>query len=187
MQIKRIFLFLNFIVFLGFFTSCATTDYYVKPGVEFSRFRRVGVLPFTPPPEVQKDQGVGISEGISDIVGTQLLKRGWDVIERARIRSIFEERNLALTHIPSGKNLEDMRNILGVDAFVTGSVTEWRERIRKRNDGAVGITIKIYDTRTGELVWSGSGTRPIGGLDDKRLTLHAELIIRNLCEKIPSR
>jgi hypothetical protein len=100
---------------------------------------------------------------------------------------IFEERNLAMTHIPSGKNLEDIRNILGVDAFVTGSVTEWRERIYKRHDGAVGITIKIYDTRTGELVWSGSGTRPIGGLGDKRLTLHAELIIKNLCEKIPSR
>ena len=167
--------------------GCARMDVYMKSTADFSKIRRVAVLPFTPPPEVDKERVQGISEGVSDIVATQLLRNGWDVVERARVKTIFEERNLALSEMPSGRRLEEVRTLLGVDCFVTGAVTEWRDFVAFRNDGAVGITIKFYDAQTAELIYSGSGSRPIGLFDDKSQSLHAQYLVKDLCAKIPRR
>ena len=187
MKIKNRLSFPLFVTCLSIITACAVRDYYVKPNVDFSRFRRTAVLPLTPPPEVEKDQAGGLSEGVSDIIATQLLKRGWDVVERARIRSIFEERSLELTQVPIGKNLAEIQGILNVDCFVTGAITEWRSPVKNRIRGAVGLTVKIYDARTGELVWSGSGSRNISSTFGASLSKHAQEIIKRLCEDIPSR
>jgi hypothetical protein len=187
MKTKNRLSFALFVTCLSIITACAVRDYYVKPGIDFSRFRRAAVLPLTPPPEVGKDQTGGLSEGISDIIGTQLLKRGWDVVERARIKSIFEERSLELTQVPIGKNLVEIQNILNVDCFVTGAITEWRSPVKGRVRGAVGLTVKIYNARTGELVWSGSGSKNISSTFGASLSKHAQEIIKRLCEDIPSR
>jgi len=187
MEIKHGLLFASFVTWLTIITACAVRDYYVKPGIDFSRFRRAAVLPLAPPPEVGKDQTGGLSEGVSDIIGTQLLKRGWDLVERTRIKSIFEERSLELTQLPIGKNLVEIQNILNVDCFVTGAITEWRSPVRGRVRGAIGLTVKIYDARTGELVWSGSGSRNISSTFGASLSRHAQEVIKRLCEDIPSR
>lgn len=167
--------------------GCARMDVYSKSGVDYSRYHRAAVLPFTPPPEISKDLAPGISEGVSDIVGTQLLRGGWDVVERARIVEVFKERDLKLTEMPTGQKLQEVRSILAVDLFVTGTVTEWRAFEFGKNDGAVGLTLKFYDAQTGELVYSGSGSRPIGLFDDKSQSWHSQKIIQDLCAKIPKR
>jgi hypothetical protein len=176
-----------FILCWLFLSGCARMDVYSKKGVDYSLYRRAAVLPFTPPPEVAKDLAPGISEGVSDILGTQLLRSGWDVVERSRIIEVFKERELKLTEMPSGKKLEEVRTILGADLFVTGAITEWRAFEALKNDGAVGLTLKFYDAQTGELVYSGSGSRPIGLFDDKSQSWHAQQIVKVLCAKIPRR
>lgn len=174
------------VICLGVFVGCMSTDHYVKQDANFSRFKRAAVLPFAPPPEVPKEQASGICEGVADIVAMQLLKKGWDVVERARVQAIFEERNLEISEFPVGTNLDKVRQLLAVDCFVTGAITEWREFIAFRNDGGVGITIKIYDGYTGQLVWSGSGSSTVTLLDDKRQSYHAQRIIKDLCNNIPA-
>lgn len=181
--INRCILVIMSLVIVG----CAFPDHYENPEVEFSKFKTAAVLPFSAPPEVAPDRVSGITQGVADMVGTRLMKRGWRLVERGRVQSIFEENNLQMTQVPFGEDLNAIQQILGVDALVTGSITEWREFIAMKNDGGVGLTLKVYDARTGELAWTGSASSPITFFDDKRQTLHAQKIVRTLCDSIPSK
>lgn len=166
--------------------GCLTTDHYVKPKADFSQFKQAAVLPFRSPPEIAKERATGVCEGVADIVATQLLKKGWDVVERSRVEAILEERDMRLGELPAADDLNEVRKLLAVDCFVTGAVTEWREFVAFRNDGAVGITLKLYDAQTGQLLWSGSGNSTVTLFDDKRQSNHAQKIVTRLCSKIPS-
>jgi len=114
MKIRKLPRFTFFLILFGFILSCARIDYFVKKGVEFSRYKHVAVLTFTISKDMVKEHNITLSEGISDILATELLKRGWYVVERGRIKSIFEERNLELTQIPYGKSLEEVQSLLNV-------------------------------------------------------------------------
>lgn len=170
-------------------SGCATSNVQVSRSASFAQIRRVAVLPFTPPPEVNAEQGRGVSEGVSDIVAAEIMRRGWQVVERTRIKQVFEERHLNLGEMPAGQHLEEIRALLGADAFVAGAVTEWRgfKPGLIGVSGAVALTLKMYDARTGECVYSGSDSRQIGLMSNQSQTYHAEILARNLCARIPGR
>lgn len=165
-------------------TGCISTKVYQPPGANLSNIQRVAVLPFTPPPGMDKDQARGISEGVCDMVATALMQRGFEVVERARVQEILKERNLNLSESPAGERLVELGRILGVDALATGAVTEWREYRGLGRVGAVGITLKVYDAANGSLYMSGSGGDQITSLDDKSITRHAQDVVATMCRKI---
>lgn len=170
-------------------TGCASVEHSTPAGADLSRIRRVAVLPFTPPGGVSRESAPGISEGVADLAAAQLIRHGWQVVERARVQEILRERNLNLAEMPTGKNLEDVRTILGVDAFATGAITEWREDVVMRNVAAVGITLKLYDAQTGEIAYMGSAsdTLPPSIFTRKTPTNLAQELLRKLCDGIPRR
>lgn len=167
--------------------GCAHVEVYQKPGAEVSALRSIAVLPFTPPPGLDTERVKGISEGVCDIVGAALMRQGFNVVERARVEAIFKERNLNLSELPTGNELEELARTLGADAFATGSVTEWREVGGFFKDGAVGLTIKIYDARTSEQVYAGSASKPFDIFDNPSVTRHAQELAQKMCEKFSKR
>jgi curli biogenesis system outer membrane secretion channel CsgG len=168
-------------------TGCARMEVYQRPDAKSSQLRRIAVLPFTPPPDLDKERAKGVCEGVCDMAATGLMQRGFDVVERARVEEIFKERNLNLSQMPSGKDLSEIGRVLGVDAFATGAITEWRDWVFAKHDGAVGITLKLYDAQTAQTIFSGSSSRPVGLLNEKTLTLQAQVIIKELCSKVGRR
>lgn len=165
--------------------GCSSPEVYQKPRANLSSIQRIAVLPFTPPPGMDKEQARGISEGVCDMVATGLMQRGFEVVERARVEEILKERNLTLSESSAGAKLTELGQILGVDALATGSITGWREYNFPRNNGEVGLTLKLYDARSGGTHFSGSGNRTAavhtGSLN---LSHHAQKIVNSLCGRI---
>lgn len=168
--------------FLLFVFGCATapeiiTDSYLKPGIDFSKFERVAVMGFTDAPNVP-----GSGKEIADIAGLEMLKKGYDILERNQVEVILHEQRLGLSGVLESETVNQVSKILGVKAIITGTVGSYhREKIYQ--EGAeinflgrmkqltrivipggetlryeVSLTMKMVDAETGAVIWMASGS-----------------------------
>lgn len=162
--------------------GCATapdiiTDSYLKPGIDFSKFERVAVMGFTDAPNVP-----GSGKEIADIAGLEMLKKGYDILERNQVEVILHEQRLGLSGVLESETVNQVGKILGVKAIITGTVGSYhREKIYQ--EGAeinflgrmkqltrivipggetlryeVSLTMKMVDAETGAVIWMASGS-----------------------------
>lgn len=93
-----------------------------------------------------------VGRGVSDLVVTQLVKDGsYRVIERKAIDAVLQEQELGASGRVDAKTAAKIGGILGVDAIVIGSITQFDFETKKKGLGALG-----------GVVGGGLG---IGGLD----------------------
>jgi curli biogenesis system outer membrane secretion channel CsgG len=172
---------LLFTVLIG----CATapeviTDSYLKPEIDFSKYERIAVMGFTDAPNA-----AGSGKEIADIAGLEMLKKGYNILERNQVEFLLQEQKLGLSGVLDPQTATQVGNILGVKAIVTGTVgTYHREKVYQ--GGAeinlpwpmgpmkeltrifipggetlkyeVSLTIKMVDVETGIVVWIASGS-----------------------------
>ncbi len=138
---------------------------------DFSAIQRVGVIRFD-------GAGLGLTAGaepgsaVADEFVFQLLNRGARVIERSRLESVLREHNLWRSGDIDPETVKEMGQILGVDAIIMGTITRFvpdkKERIYVRDregnvreeiflvEAEVGISARMVDVETGEIIWAGS-------------------------------
>jgi len=148
---KLIFLILNFLLLTG----CAPYLAY-KKDYDFSKIKKIAVLNF--------DSYIGFDSSgkvIRDETIRFLLSNNISVVEREKIDAVLKEKNFDYTK--AGK-------ILGADAILVGSVNKYipekEDYVYFKNDNGnidyevkyfdaeVGLSARLIDTETGEVVWS---------------------------------
>jgi len=126
-------------------TGCATGSSFVKHGYNFAALDRVAVVEVT-----GANNNRAAQNEVADLFAMELLKRGYDVIERTQVEKILQEQEFQTSGATSALDPVEMGRILNVDAIVIANVSELGEHI--------SMTAKMTDVETGSLLWIGEGT-----------------------------
>lgn len=154
------------------------------PSGEAQQKKRVAVLNFdyaTVRTEVSAifgtDQDVG--KGISDLLVQKLVEDGkYSLIERNAIDKVLGEQNFANSDRVDSSTAAKLGRILGVDAVIMGSITQFGRDDKHTSVGGgaignkfgiggigknkskavVGITVRLVDTTTAEILAAATGT-----------------------------
>jgi curli biogenesis system outer membrane secretion channel CsgG len=122
---------------------------------------------------------VDIGKGIVDLLVTGLVKDGsYSVIERKALDKIMAEQNFSNSNRADSTSAARIGKLLGVDAIITGSITEFGNETKKTNLGGgggswhgiglggvghsnskanVAITARIINVDTGEILGVADG------------------------------
>jgi curli biogenesis system outer membrane secretion channel CsgG len=77
---------------------------------------------------------------VSDLLVDRLVKDGtFSVIERSRLDAILAEQNLGLSGRLDANTAAQVGRILGVDAVILGSVTQFDVSVRRSGGGGTGL------------------------------------------------
>ena len=109
---------------------------------------------------------VDIGKGIGDLLVTDLVKDGtYSVIERKQLDKILAEQNFSNSNRADATSAARIAKILGVDAIIVGSITEFGNETKKTGLGGVGGN------------WHGVGLGNIGHSNSKaNVAITARLI-----------
>ncbi|HXR40016.1 MAG TPA: CsgG/HfaB family protein [Terracidiphilus sp.] len=123
---------------------------------------------------------VDIGKGIADLLVTDLVKNGsYSIIERKALDKIMAEQNFSNSNRADPTSAAKIGKLLGVDAMLVGSITEFGNETKKTNLGGgggnwggfglggfghsnskanVGITARLVNVDTGEIMAVAEGT-----------------------------
>ena len=124
-------------------------------------------------------QDVDIGKGISDLLVTYLVKDGsYSVIERKALDKIMAEQNFSNSDRANPNSAAKIGKLLGVDAIVVGSITQFGNETKNMNLGGAGgalggfglggfghkkskaivsLTARMVDVDTGEILAVAEG------------------------------
>lgn len=148
--------------FLIIFTACTSSNEFIKQGVELKKYKRIAILPLT-----DYYSAPGSGNQIADVVSMKLLASPIQIIDRTQTQKLLEEQSIGLTGNLDPNTVSEVGKLLGVQAFLTGSINQWsssKVNIQVVQGAApawmdiakAGITLKLIDTNSGEIVWAGS-------------------------------
>jgi curli biogenesis system outer membrane secretion channel CsgG len=123
---------------------------------------------------------IDVGKGISDLLVTGLVKDGtYSVIERKALDKILAEQNFSNSDRANPASAAKIGKMLGVDAIIEGSITEFGNETKKTNLGGAGgnwhgfgvgnlghsntkanvaITSRVINVDTGEIMAVADGT-----------------------------
>lgn len=123
---------------------------------------------------------VDVGRGITDLFVTDLVKNGtFSIIERKALDKVMSEQNFSNSNRADPNSAAKIGKLLGVDAIVEGSITEFGNETKKTNLGGggggwngfglggfghsnskanVGITARLINIDTGEIMAVAEGT-----------------------------
>lgn len=134
---------------------------------------RIAVAPFADGPGAS---GINSGTAVTGLVINRLSQSGrFTLVERSQLKQILDERDLQAADLVDQSKAAEVGKLIGVDAIVTGSVTQydsdktvvyvhvvpivgWSYR--------VGASVRIVDVKSGEIIYSHS----MGGSSGKDFT-----------------
>ena len=150
-----------------------------KPAPAAPRKKRVAILISITPPCTAEcaalfGQDVDVGKGISDLLVTYLVKDGsYSVIERKALDKIMAEQNFSNSDRANPTSAAKIGKLLGVDAIIVGSITQFGNETKNMNLGGAGgalggfglggfghkkskaivaLTARMVDVDTGEIL-----------------------------------
>ena len=120
----------------------------INSRIDQSKFTRIAVVPYN----VSAYRGFGATGGrnggdtIADMYSTELMKIGYEVIERTRLVAVVKELELQMTGLVHPDSTSKEGKILGVQAMVFGTAAG--------RPGAWTCTSRLVDVETGTLIWT---------------------------------
>lgn len=129
--------------------GCARGESYVREGYDFSRLRQVAVV------EVEGNlPGEAARNQVANWFAMELLKKGYQPIERRQARVLLAEQEFQATELTGAVDAARAGRILNVDAVMMVAVPEMNEEI--------SITARLVDAEDGSVLWVGSGSGTTG-------------------------
>jgi len=108
---------------------------------------------------------------VADEFVLQLVGLNMNVVERFRLQTIMDEQNLGTSGRIDPETAKRIGKLVGADAILTGTVTQYtpdRKDVMYVDDGyggrrqeiylvdaEVGVSARMFDVETGEIVWAG--------------------------------
>ncbi len=129
---------------------------YVHSGYDFSRVKKVAVLPLE---NLTSDQTAG--EKVRKIVITELLATGIvDVVEPGQVNRAMVQLNVQNPTVMSPEDFKKIGTALGAQLLIVGSVESY-ERVQVGGVQApeVTLTLRGVDVDSGTVVWAASHTQ----------------------------
>jgi hypothetical protein len=126
--------------------GCATGkgESYIRAGYDFGRLDKVAIV------EVSGAvAGDAAKNQIGDFFAMELLKRGYTVVERAKVQALLKEQEFQASDITSDEGAAKAGKILTVPAVVIISIPTYKEDMN--------MTAKMVDVQDASVLWLGSG------------------------------
>lgn len=138
--------------------GCAETapTTYVHPNYDFSRVKKVAVLPLE---NLTVDQTAG--EKVRKIVITELLATGIvDVVEPGQVNRVLANQNIQNVTAMLPEEFKRLAAALGVQMLIVGSVESFdRVQVGGVQAPEVTLTLRGIDADSGTIVWAASHTQ----------------------------
>jgi len=145
---------------LFFILSCTPTPYYTTgdfyraPNLRFKKIAVLGFVPYNPLLPVS-------GEAATNMMILMLAYNKYNVVERNLIRTVMKEKELKMTGITT-EDAVKVGKLLNADVVLVGAVLFYGT---ENNFGSVGLTARIIDVSSGEILWVGSAWKKAGGLE----------------------
>jgi hypothetical protein len=104
--------------------------------------RRVAVLPMDGNPK--------ITTQTTDLLSTELLKLGFDVIERGRLGAVLQELKLSNSGLIDDTTRRKLGSILGVEAVFIGNITGGDKFYKVQEH----LHVKMVNVENGKVIWA---------------------------------
>ncbi|MEW6455663.1 MAG: CsgG/HfaB family protein [Acidobacteriota bacterium] len=182
------------IFFMGF---ASEFDVKIDPSVDFRKYKKVAVIEFEDAPESPHS-----GEEVSNIVASELKKKGFEVLERKIVKETLENLNIKKDEITES-DLQKIQEALGVDAIVSGKVlmyqskeaggmdyyhrpadAKWAQFPTKNFFYNISFELKMLDSKTGTILMEAKDHRQeISKLN--KIQDMTKNIIKGMFKKLP--
>lgn len=135
MKIRRHLLLLSVLIII---TGCARLRYSIKPGFDFSKIKKIAVLGIEDYPGF-----TGTGEVVMGEIMLDLIKFDYDVIERIKLKMLFNEHKLVVSGVLDADTLKNIGKIAKVDSIITGSITDYSPK------KIIKVPVELFE-RSGE-------------------------------------
>jgi hypothetical protein len=147
--------------------SCASdSNKFHDKAMDFAAVKTVAVLPLA---NLSRDNLAG--ERVRDVFSNMLLATGSVyVLPPGEVARGMQRSPVAIPSAPSKEEVIGLGKTLAADAVITGVLKEYGE-IRSGNSSAnvISVSLEMFETTTGKVVWFGSSTRGGIGFWDRLL------------------
>jgi len=137
--------------------ACSTTEknYFIDETVEIDLLRKIAVMPF-----VNNTQTKFVENRMRDVITTEILSREFfDVVAEGDVQRFLKDEVGGKPEAIDAKTARRMGTVLGVEAFMTGSVGIYDEN---RNGSytypVVSVTLRLLDVRNNKIIWQASAS-----------------------------
>lgn len=152
-------------------SSCSTQSIVLKKGFNFGQIKRVAVLQFKDPSSASTGFMIASASSaqstgamVAQLFVKYLLRAGYNLVERDELDAILREKELSESNLMNPETVRKLK-LSGIDAIVTGTVTRYAPEQNFFQNGyeqftpaQVGITCRMIDAGTGEILWAGADT-----------------------------
>ena len=129
--------------------GCSSGESYVKAGYDFTKLDKVAVV------DVQGDiSGEPAKNQIADFFGMELLRKGFEPVERAQVQTLLKEQKFQTSGLTSQEGAAKAGRILNVPAVLVVNIPNFSEQM--------SMTAKMIDAENGSVLWMGSGSGKTG-------------------------
>jgi hypothetical protein len=139
-------------------TACTTThrQSFHDRNMDFASVKTVVVLPFW-----NLTQSQQASDRVRDVFANALLAtQAVYVLPTGEVGRAVTRIGLASATAPTVDEVQKLGAMLKVDAVITGVVKEYGEvRAATATSTVVSVSVQMYETASGRVVWSGASTR----------------------------
>jgi hypothetical protein len=139
---------------------------YQDAGMDFGAIRQVAVLPFA---NLSREQAG--ADRVREVFSSLLLSTGAVyVLPAGEVMRGVNRVGMADPRQPSVEEITKLGGMLKADAVIRGVVREYGE-VRSASAAAnvVSVSVEMYETATGKIVWSASSTQGGVGMSDRLL------------------
>lgn len=115
------------------------------------------------------------SRTLATMLSTELVKsNAFIVVERQQLDAVFKEQDLGASGATTRESAAKLNQLLGVQLLITGSITEWGNKLQNdehkargifsksnsKNTARIALDLRVIDASTGEIVMAetASGT-----------------------------
>jgi hypothetical protein len=157
---------LSLLLMVGCTAPTTTVPDFTNPQMDFSAVRTVAVLPFQ---NLSTDEQA--SERVRDaFMGMLLATEAIYVLPPGEVNRGINRVNLRMPSTPTTEEIIKLREVLQVDAVLTGVLREYGAvRSGSAEANMVSLSLQMLETQTGTTVWSASSTKGGVTLADRML------------------
>lgn len=95
-------------------------DFYLNPKADLTKYKKIAVFEFN-----DATNAPGSGNVVADLIASELMKKGYEVVERSRIEMIIREQKLRISGLIDTSTAIQLGEILEVDAIVTGALSQY--------------------------------------------------------------
>jgi hypothetical protein len=135
---------------------------YQDQNMDFGAIKSIAVMPFT---NLSRDNLAG--ERVRDVFSTMLLATGAVyVVPYGEVARNVAKAGIGSPATPSVEEVVRLGTMLKAEAIIVGTVKEYGEvRSGTASGNVVSMSVQLFETATGKVVWSGATTK--GGVSFK--------------------